>query len=561
MGIFVGIDLGTTYCAAAFVDGYGECIVIPLSDDSQTMPSNVYYAPTSTIVGQKAKDYSLLHPNNYNQQNYVSFIKRHMGEKNYRVTTAYNDSYTPQEVSAQILANIKNRIMSFTNQSIDGAVITVPAYFNDLCRASTENAATIAGIKVLEIINEPTAAAIAYHFDNPDSENQTIAVYDYGGGTFDVSILKIQSGNIQVLATCGCCTGGYDIDGLIVEYLIDRLKEKNVYVQENSPAYNNLWALAEKAKIQLSDKANISIPFSDYGLSIDLNRDDFEDMIYPLLSDTIGIFCDALQSVDLQFHDIDKLIFVGGSTKIPYLESLIKEETGSRFDIVKDIDPDKAVAIGAAFKAYSISHRQMANSQDSKRNVLNIGVAAYDEKEAQKKREFIQYIMDTFLKKDESDVIQDSQKMPHFSLQDVVSNSIGVMALDEDTRKQINCIVLEKNTPVPAVANRDFTTIMAYQPHLEITVTQTLMQGEEANDLSYATVIGNAMINLKPRNKLIPIRVTISCDCNGLIHLKAYDLDLQQDIGEVNIDRGNNILDRNEATRASMTVNKKKIVD
>jgi len=350
MGKVIGIDLGTTNSCVAVMEG-GEPVVITNSEGSRTTPSVVAFSKTGErLIGQVAKRQAITNP-----ERTVISIKRDMGTD--RKVKIDDKSYTPQEISAMILQKIKADAESYLGEKVTQAVITVPAYFSDLQRQATKDAGKIAGLEVLRIINEPTAAALAYGLDK--ETDQKILVFDLGGGTFDVSILEIGDGVFEVLATHGNNRlGGDDFDQRIMDYLIETFKNENgIDLRNDKMAMQRLKEAAEKAKIELSSvtTSNINLPFitadatGPKHLDITITRAKFDELTADLVEKTMEPTRRAMQDADLTPNDIDKILLVGGSTKIPAVQEAVKKYFNK--EPFKGINPDECVAIGAAIQA------------------------------------------------------------------------------------------------------------------------------------------------------------------------------------------------------------------
>lgn len=500
MGKYIGIDLGTTFSCMAYIDDNGQPIVIPNREGKNTTPSTVLFDGDTTIVGEEAKNQSILDPRNFEQ-----FVKRHMGERDYQFTSGDGEKYSPEAMSAIILAKMKADAEEYLGESVDGAVITVPAYFNEAQRKSTMDAGVIAGLNVIAIINEPTAAALAFGISKGSEQSQTIMVYDLGGGTFDVTVLKFDNENITVLGTAGDRKlGGYDFDEKIINAVIDVAMEQGINIKNDAIARQDLQLKAEEAKKTLSarEKANIVLNVAGRPFKYTLTRDDFVDLVEPLLFKTVGSMETACDEAGLEYGDLDKILLVGGSTRMPLVRESIEEETG----IVpsSEVHPDEAVAIGAAFHV--------------------IDALKTEQTKARKGETSDKKILDA--------KIPETKKQYKFT--DVTSHGIGIVCTSDD--QEINSVILPKNTQVPAASTNRYSTTVPYQEKLYIQVTQ----GEE-EDLRYVTVIGTAEIEISPREKIVGIEVTISCDENSIIHVRVYDLDLRRDLGEMHIDRVSNL--------------------
>lgn len=462
MSKVVGIDLGTTNSVVAVLEG-GEPVVIPNAEGSRLTPSVVAFTKDGQrLVGQVAKRQAITNPDRT-----VISIKRKMGS-DYKVTID-GRSYTPQEISAMILQKLKADAEAYLGEKVTKAVITVPAYFTDAQRQATKDAGTIAGLEVLRIINEPTAAALAYGLDK--EETQTILVFDLGGGTFDVSILEIGEGVFQVKATSGNNhLGGDDFDERIINYVAEEFKkEHGIDLRQDRMALQRLKEAAEKAKIELSGltSTTISLPFitADQSgpkhLEMTLTRAKFEELTADLVEATIGPTRQALADAGLQPHQIDKVILVGGSTRIPKVQEVIRNLFGK--EPFKGINPDEVVAVGAAIQA---------------------GVLAGEVK----------------------DVV----------LLDVTPLSLGLETLGGVFTK-----LIERNTTIPTSKKQIFTTAADNQTTVEIHV----LQGERAMAKDNVTLGRFQLTGIPPAPRGVPqIEVTFDVDVNGIVHVSAKDL-------------------------------------
>lgn len=502
MGKYIGIDLGTTFSCMAYINESGQPEVIPNSEGDNITPSTVLFDGNTTIVGKEAKDQSLLEPANYEQ-----FVKRHMGERDYQFTTKDGEKYSPEAISAIILSKMKADAESYLGDKVDGAVVTVPAYFNEAQRKATMDAGKIAGLNVLAIINEPTAAALAFGISKGTDKEQTVMVYDLGGGTFDVTVMRFNSESITVLGTAGDRKlGGYDFDKKIIDAVIEDAAAQGLDINKDLTARQDLQLKAEIAKKSLSAKEKTSIMLNIGGrpFKYTLTREDFEEMAEPLLFKSISSMENACDEAGIEYSDLDKILLVGGSTRMPLVRNAIKEETG--IEPSSEVHPDEAVAIGAAYHVLDVLKGQQEKAQrsgDTKNEVLDVA-------------------------------IPETSKQYKFT--DVTSHGIGVVI--SDGNEEINSVILEKNVTVPAEKTNYYSTTVPYQEKLFIQVTQ----GEES-DLRYVTIIGTAEIDIQPREQLVGIEVTIACDENSIIHVRVYDQDLRRDLGEMHIDRVSNLTD------------------
>ncbi|MDV0445695.1 Chaperone protein DnaK [Methanimicrococcus sp. At1] len=467
MAKILGIDLGTTNSCMAVMEG-SEPTVLPNAEGGRTTPSVVGFSKKGEkLVGQIAKRQAVS-----NSKNTVQSIKRHMGDANYKVTL--NDKeYTPQEISAMILQKLKSDAEAYLGETITQAVITVPAYFNDAQRQATKDAGTIAGLEVLRIINEPTAAALAYGLDKEEgSKDQKILVYDLGGGTFDVSILEIGDGIFEVLATSGDTRlGGDDFDDRIVDYLVTEFKKSHgVDLSKDLAALQRLKDAAEKAKIELSGvtSTNINLPFIALGpdgdqlhLDVDITRAQFEKMTEDLLEKTLVSMRQALEDSKLSIDQIDKVILVGGSTRMPAVVDLIEKFTNKK--PYKNINPDEAVAVGAAIQG---------------------GVLSGDIK----------------------DIL----------LLDVIPLTLGI-----ETLGGVSTPLIERNTTIPTKKSQIFSTAANNQTSVEIHV----LQGERSVASGNKTLGRFILDGIPPAPRGIPqVEVTFDIDANGILHVDAKDL-------------------------------------
>ncbi|CDQ39607.1 Heat shock protein 70 [Virgibacillus salexigens] len=461
MSKIIGIDLGTTNSCVAVMEG-GESVVIPNPEGNRTTPSVVAFKNGERQVGEVAKRQAITNPDT------IQSIKRHMGT-DYKVKIE-DKEFTPQEVSAIILQHIKSYAEDYIGEPVSKAVITVPAYFNDAERQATKDAGKIAGLEVERIINEPTAAALAYGIDKED-EDQTILVYDLGGGTFDVSILDIGDGTFEVVSTAGDNRlGGDDFDDVIIDHMVQEFKKENgIDLSKDKMAAQRLKDAAEKAKKDLSGVAQtqISLPFITAGeagplhLEMNLTRAKFEELSSDLVERTMVPTRNALSDADLSASDIDKVILVGGSTRIPAVQEAIKKMIGK--DPSKGVNPDEVVALGAAIQG---------------------GV----------------------LQGDVKDVV----------LLDVTPLSLGIETMGSVTTK-----LIERNTTIPTSESQVFSTAADNQTAVDIHV----LQGEREMAADNKTLGRFQLTDIPPAPRGVPqIEVSFDIDANGIVNVRAKDL-------------------------------------
>lgn len=466
MSKVIGIDLGTTNSCVAVLEG-GEPKVIANPEGNRTTPSVVAFKNGETQVGEVAKRQAITNPNT------IISIKRHMGT-DYKVNIEGKE-YSPQEISAMILQNLKATAESYLGEKVTKAVITVPAYFNDAERQATKDAGKIAGLEVERIINEPTAAALAYGLDKTDKE-QKVLVFDLGGGTFDVSILELGDGVFEVLSTSGDNKlGGDDFDQVIINHLVEEFKKENgLDLSQDKMAMQRLKDAAEKAKKDLSgvSSTQISLPFISAGeagplhLEVTLSRAKFEELSHTLVERTMGPTRQAMKDAGLSNADIDEVILVGGSTRIPAVQEAIKKELGKEPN--KGVNPDEVVAMGAAIQG---------------------GVITGDVK----------------------DVV----------LLDVTPLSLGI-----ETMGGVSTVLIERNTTIPTSKSQVFSTAADNQPAVDIHV----LQGERQMAADNKTLGRFQLTDIPPAPRGVPqIEVTFDIDKNGIVNVTAKDLGTQKE--------------------------------
>ena len=543
MGKYVGIDLGTTFSAVAYINDAGNPELISHEHGKHTMPSTILFNNGKPVIGEKAKRKSISDPKNYG-----SFVKRHMGEKEFRLINKNGESYRAEEISALILNKLKEVTESRLGENIAGAVVTVPAYFSDPQRQATKDACQLAGIPLLELINEPTAAAIAFGYTRNPEKKQRVLIYDFGGGTFDVSILEIDDSTIDVIATHGDHKlGGADIDKALVDEFVRFAKKKGIDVTQDAKVLQNIWIEAERVKESLSenDDEELVVCVKGEEVSMPISKEDFEDIIYSIVSTTMGIMGYARKEANITYDSLDKIILVGGSTRIPLVKELIEEETG----IVpsSEVHPDEAVAIGAAYRALELANRKTKDTEH-KENVFNSRYENNDENKVDKSTTKSQNESATYNADNTDNNLPELDKTYEFK--DVTSHGIGVVAYDEDDG-DYNSVVMPKNTHIPNEVVKDDYSISPGQKEIFLQVTQG-----ESEDLDYVLIVGTAHLDITPKDHRVPIAICVSCDESALIHVYVYDMEDEVILGQAIVDRKQYNMSLDEIAEGQQKINK-----
>lgn len=501
MGVVVGIDLGTTFSAVAHLNGQGLAEIISNREGERITPSVVMFDGDSPIVGTIAKRSAVANP-----LNVVQFVKRQMGNPAWKFRSESGQSYSAEDVSAIILKRLREDAEAVLGQPVREAVITVPAYFDDAQRKATQDAGRIAGLNVLRIINEPTAAALAYAFENfrklagqadgrafhDAISEQTVLVYDLGGGTFDVTIMRLSRDGIDVIATGGEKNlGGFDWDNEAMKFLNEQfMRAGGANLYDDPEAEQELRDKAEIAKKTLSsrDKATVVLSAEGRTATLTLTREDFDRATAPLVKRTASIMGFVLEDAGMLWTQIDKVLLTGGSTRMRAIPAMIERVTGQRPSA--ELHADEVVALGAAIQG---------------------GLLHVQERKAGHKN------------------------FPIVRVQDINSHSLGVAALDDDGEK-VNSIIVTKGSPLPCKASDVFTTVVTNQEVIEVQVTE----GED-RDLAYVRIVGEGEMSIPPYPKGAPIEVFFEYDHDGIIHVRVFDLTRKSWIGELHIRRTSNL--------------------
>ena len=498
MGIAIGIDLGTTNSAVSVVRPTGVPEILRNKEGDTITPSVVLFqsfgGADEPLVGEQAKRQAAAFP-----EDVVQYAKRFIGDPTWRFDASSGTQYSAEEVSAIILKRLKEDAELALGEEVTDAVITVPAYFDDARRTATAHAGQIAGLNVLRVLNEPTAAALSYGVEA--DANGTVLVYDLGGGTFDVTILKIDGTSFEVLATDGDRNlGGFDFDNALMEYLNSRLMEEGAPDCLDDPSLTAvLREKAEFAKKALSTvpKTNVQFSAGSHHYRVPLTREEFEECTLSLLNRTEEVIADVLKAAELTWTDIDKVLLVGGSTRMPAVRALVERISGKSPEL--DINPDEAVALGAAVQATLAGDVEVSTEQ--------VGSKA---------------TIEGFL----GGSVQ---------ISDVTSQALGIILYDAEG-STFNHVVIPRNTKVPCTHEQNTRTLLDGQNALDIQVTQ----GEE-RDPELVTVVGTGELSLPAYPKGAPLKVIYAYDVDQTVRIEVIDLTANASLGSFNIERVANL--------------------
>lgn len=468
--MLVGIDLGTTFSAIAAVGSSGRAEIITNRDGERTTPSVVMFEGGNIVVGETAKENSVANPSGVCQ-----FVKRQMGDNRYSFRPSRDEKFSAEEISAMILKRLKEDAEAATGKTVDGAVITVPAYFNDAQRNATKDAGEIAGLNVLHIINEPTAAAIAYCYGET-SEDCRVMVFDLGGGTFDITIMELSGGltNIRILSTTGNRSlGGFDFDNLIINKALDAYRDQfGMELDDDDEAAQELRLRAENVKKSLSNRAKAPLTIRANGktLKMEITREEFDKMMQRHLRTMKGYMLDAIEEAGLTWKDISKVLLVGGSSRIPCVQEMIQATTGIKPS--RELNPDEAVALGASYYAEFLLSKATGQKNSTGKEVEVV---------------------------------------------DVCSHGLGTIALDSKTNKERVNLIIHKNTVLPARDLDVFATVQDNQKQIRL----RLVEGDDP-DPEYCTVIYDETVSIPPAPKETPVVIAMRYGLDGIVHAAVY---------------------------------------
>jgi molecular chaperone DnaK len=488
--VAVGIDLGTTFSAVAVVDLAGRPVILPNADGDQTTPSVVYFDGERPVVGLAARRAATIAP-----QECIEFVKRHIGDPAWRFETADGTAYTAEQISALILRRLADDAAAALGQPCNEVVITVPAYFDEARRRATADAGRIAGLDVLRVFNEPTAAALAFGYGA--DRDESLLVYDLGGGTLDVTAVRLAGGTCEVLATAGDRNlGGFDFDNALMVYVNNCVAAAGgPNLLDGDLLEAELRDKCEQVKRRLSTLPEAVVGIGQY--QVEVVRPTFESITRTLLRRTEEVAMEVLAESGLRRGELTSVLLVGGSTRMPMVPAMLERVTGVRAD--RSVHPDEAVALGAAVEADAIVRRRGRVAPGTVRRPIEI--------------------------------------------HDVTSQSLGVVARSTETGEQINTILIERNSPIPCEGRRSYRTVAENQREILLVVTE----GDD-EDLQYVTVVGVARIALSPHRESVPVEIVLAYDEEGMIHVSVDEAETGRRLGELEIDRQAN-LDAQEVER------------
>ncbi len=507
----IGIDLGTTYSAFAIMQD-GKPMILPNVEGQNITPSVVLFPSTECgeepLVGEMAKHSASTAP-----LDVVQFVKRQMGDPNWKFESANGHSYSAEEISAIILKKLKNDAETALGQEVTDVVITVPAYFDDARRTATRQAGQIAGMNVLRVLNEPTAAAMSYGLSQ--DKNGTVLVYDLGGGTFDVTIMDINNGNFDVLATDGNRNlGGFDFDNRIAEYVFEQIKEQGITrdVRMDDLLVAEIREKAEIAKKSLTTVAQTSIMLTVDGkhIRIKMTRDEFESRTIDLLNTTKELVEDTMENAGKSWSNIDHLLLIGGSTRMPMVKKMMTNLSGKSPEL--KVNPDEAVALGAAIQAY-ISTEEASDMEQGSGVPALIG-----------------------------------GELITINVSDVTSQALGVIMLNEHNQEE-NYVVIPKNAKIPTKGEQHARTVVDQQSAIFVRVTQ----GED-REVRYVTEIGSKEIPIPQYPKGAPFTVAYAYDIDQTVYIELFDDTKGAVVGKFEVDRLTN-MDEEEVKSAMQRIN------
>lgn len=513
----IGIDLGTTYSAIATSEDGLSARILPNTMGENTTPSVVFFSEgdkrdDETLVGSVAKDMA-----GSDSGATVQFVKREMGNPDYLYYSPSGRRYHAEEISAIILKYLKGSAEEALGEPVSDAVITVPAYFDDAKRTATKQAGAIAGLNVLQVFNEPTAAALAYGVES-DSDGKVL-VFDLGGGTFDVTLMDVHDNCFDVIATDGDShLGGIDFDRRIVELVIEGLREQGLEVDEDDPDFmDEINAQAESMKMALSNMRQVVKPFTIDGKTakVRITREQFERASVDLLSRTEELLEPLLANQHLTWANIDQLLMVGGSTRMPMVKEMLERVSGKKLKY--EVSPDEAVALGAAIYAKNLQRVQ--RSQGTRRMDGGRGLPT---------------------DADEPDAVYEiPESGMAISISDVTSQSLGVIAIDnEQGGRERNFVIIPHNTKIPAKMSQTFYTVADNQSSVQIQVTE----GDDS-EIDYVNIIGKKTLPLPPHPKESPMQIIYNYDIDQTVFVEAIDGLTGQSLGTFDIDRSSNLTD------------------